>query len=172
MKIFTLASLMAIASFTFFSCSKQTNTNISDSQTGGNINPLSKFDWEGTAPLSAKVDGRAFLATSVTVHEFFGYYYITGDANDGSSISPGIPVSATEGQVYSFPSPANLNWQNSSSSMEENIVLGAGKGQCKIITNNATVIEGYFWADMKDYTNVRDTTVRITQGYFKVDKPQ
>lgn len=173
MKILTLSTILAAAVLSFASCNKQYDTEVSDSQTNGNNNSNggsgSNFNWSGTPPLSAKVDGVPFLAVDADIIEFAGYYSITGEAADGSSINPSIPVGAVPGLIYSMPSPANLGWQNTSG--PGLIVLGAMPGKVKIVTNNSTTLEGYFWAEMKDYTGQKDTVVHITEGYFKVDKP-
>lgn len=172
MKILTISTMLAVA-LSLASCNKQYDTEISDSQTnnnnGGGGSGGSGFNWTGVAPLSAKVDGVPFLAVQTDCNEFAGYYYILGEAADGSSINPTVPVGAVPGLIYSMPSPANLGWQNGSTT--GSIVLGAKPGKVKIVTNNATTLEGYFWADMKDYTGQKDTIVHITEGYFKVDKP-
>lgn len=173
MKILTLSMILAAAVLSFASCNKQYNTEVSDSQTNNNNNNSSgsgsNFNWGGTPPLSAKVDGVPFLAVDIDLTEFAGGYYITGEAADGSSINPVVPVGAVPGLIYSMPSPANVSWQNTSGS--GSIVLGASPGKVKIVTNNSTTLEGYFWADMKDYTGQKDTVVHITEGYFKIDKP-
>ena len=171
MKILTLSAILAAAVLSFASCNKQYDTEVSDSQTNNNGGGSgSNFNWNGTPPLSAKVDGVPFQAVSIDgFMEFAGYYGFIAEAADGSSINPAIPVGAVPGLVYSMPSPANLGWQNSSTGAP--IGLQASPGKVKIITNNATTLEGYFWADMKDPSGQRDTVVHITEGYFKVDKP-
>lgn len=171
MKITTLSTLLAAAILGLASCNKQYNTEVSDSQTGStNNNTNSNFNWSGTAPLSVKANGVFFQATTVNVTEAFGYYYISGHTADGNtSFGPSVPVNAPEGQVYSMPSPANVTWQ--SNPVSGPMALGAYNGKCKVVTNNATILEGYFWADTKDYSMQRDTVVRLTEGYFKVDKP-
>lgn len=171
MKILTISTILAAAVLSLASCNKQYDTEVSDSQNNNNNGggSGSNFNWSGTPPLSAKVDGVPFLAVTTDVTEFAGYYYILGEAADGSSINPAIPLGAVSGLVYSMPSPANLGWQNSSTGAP--IGLQASTGKVKIVTNNSTTLEGYFWAEMKDPSGQKDTVVHITEGYFKVDKP-
>jgi hypothetical protein len=171
MKILSITTVAAAALLCFSSCSKQYNTTTSDSQTGNNgggNQGANSFNWSGTAPLSAKVNGQPFLATSVDLQDLAGYYYIYGDAGDNWGMTPVVPKSALPGQIFSMPSPANVSYQWEDGSGLH--VLGAQPGKVKVITNNATTLEGYFWADTKDVTGLSDTIVRITEGYFKIDK--
>lgn len=172
MRILTFATICTAAVLSLTSCSKQYETKVSDDQTGngaGGGNSGGSFNWTGTAPMSAKANGIPFLATSTNVTAAFGYYYISGVGDDGTSIGVNIPSSATDGQVFSFPTPANISWMGPSSA--GTIVLGGVNGKCKLIANTATTLEGVFWADTKDYSLQRDTVVKLTEGYFKVDKP-
>lgn len=165
MKTLCLSLLLAATALCFTACNKQYNDNIIEPGNSGNN--LNSFNWTGTPPLSAKVNGVPFQAVEANLTEFAGYYGFIAKTADGSmSINPSVPVNAIEGQVYSMPSPANVSYQTT----EPLMVLGAHRGKIKIITNNANILEGYFWADMKDYSGQTGETAQITEGYFKVEK--
>ncbi|MFT4062958.1 MAG: hypothetical protein QM642_11450 [Edaphocola sp.] len=53
-------TLMAAAVLAFAGCSKQYDTVVSNGQTGGN----NGFNWTGTAPLSAVVNGADFYSSN------------------------------------------------------------------------------------------------------------
>lgn len=168
-KILILSTVLAIASWGFVSCNKQTNTKVVDSQTNNNGSGGSTFNWSGTEPLSAKVNGVPFQAVSATVTSFAGYWSVIGKAADNSSINLSIPAGSLPGQIFSAPTPANVGWQSTTTGPF--ILLMANPGKMKVVTNNSTTLEGYFWADTKDITGASDSVVIITEGYFKVDKP-
>jgi hypothetical protein len=156
MKILTFSIILAAAVLSFASCNKQYDTEVSDSQTNNNNNGSgggaggSGFNWTGTAPMSAKVNGVDWTPYGAIVNLGAGYY-----------------ISATSGQVFSSPTPGAVMWIDPIASL----VLQGSPGKIKVVTNNTTTIEGYFWADLKDSQGLNDTIVRVTEGYFKVDKP-
>ena len=172
-KIFILITASAFAAVSFVSCNKQTDTKIIDSYTNNN-GPGSPggggFNWTGTAPFSAKVNGEAFPFQEVTVFPpALGLYGISAKGSNQTVINLTIPEDAQEGKVYSMPYPASGSWQDFNQSPF--LLLGPSAGKLKIITMNTTTMEGYFWIDAKDLTGASTTTVKITEGYFKVDKP-
>jgi hypothetical protein len=117
--------------------------------------------------MSAKVNGVDWTPYGAIVNLGAGYYIIQGQATDGSALNVLVPVSATSGQVFSSPTPGAVMWIDPIASL----VLQGSPGKIKVVTNNTTTIEGYFWADLKDSQGLNDTIVRVTEGYFKVDKP-
>ncbi len=173
-KIVSLTTVCMTALMVLAACNKQTDIKTVDSQTnnGGSGGPGgsgSGFNWTGTEPFSAKVDGAVFpLEKAPKVVHMLGYYSIMADGTDNTSIGLSIPEGAVPGLVYSMPSPANVSWRSGTT---PTILLGASSGKVKITTNNATTIEGYFSADTKDYTGASAVVVRLTEGYFKVAKP-
>jgi hypothetical protein len=170
-KILTLTSFLALSAWCLTSCNKQSDIKVVESQTGngpgGGGSGGGSFNWTGTEPVSAKVNGVPWQATSFTFMSFAGYYTISAKADDGTSINPGIPANALPGQVFSTPSPAALSYTNQS----EGLMLTGNPGKIKVITNDATTLEGYFYGDMRDPQGLKDTVVKITEGYFKVTKP-
>lgn len=171
-KIISFTSVLAIAASSLVSCNKQTDVKTVDSQTNnggsGGSGGSSGFNWTGAEPFSVKVDGTAFPLDKVKVVLMLGYYSIMVDGTDGTHIGLSIPENAAPGLVYSMPSPANVSWTSATS---PTLLLGASPGKVKITTNNATTLEGYFTADTRDYTGASAVVVRLTEGYFKVNKP-
>ncbi len=170
-KLFILTSVLALSAWSMESCNKQSDINVVESQTGngpgGGGSGGGSFNWTGTEPVSAKVNGVPWQATSYTFMSFAGYYTISAKADDGSSINPGIPENAQPGQVFSTPTPAGLSYTHQAVSL----LLTGNPGKIKVITNNATTLEGYFYGDMRDPQGIKDTVVKITEGYFKITKP-
>lgn len=164
MKFLSFAGLLAATVLSLASCSKQYDTKVEEGTTnaGG-----SGFNWAGTAPMSAKINGTAFLATQMNVSSAAGYYYsVVGQQSGGSILAVSVPANAKEGKVYSMPTPAGL-----SGVFLPDLALISTTGKLKVITNNSTTLEGYFWSDLKDPNGLKDTIVQVTEGYFKVDKP-
>jgi hypothetical protein len=170
MKILSLTAVLATALLGLASCNKQYDTTVSDSQIDNNNNNNgnggSGFNWTGTAPISAKMNVTPFLATEIYVTSAGGYYSVVGQDDGGSILGASIPVNAQEGKVYTMPTPTAL-----SGALPPNLALISTIGKVKIIANNSTNIEGYFWGDLKDPNGLSDTGVHVTEGYFKVDKP-
>lgn len=172
MKMFTLPVIIAGSILFFSSCNKQYNETIIGAN-NGSTNPVTgnnSFNWAGTPPLSVKINGTAFAtdASTVDVSNMLGYYYVIVEDATGNGVVLTIPTNAIEGKEYSMPSPANITYQFANNGA----ALGGTSGKYKIVTNNTTTLEGYFWANTKDYTGQQTSeTVALTEGYFKVAKP-
>lgn len=149
------------------------NNNSSNNVGNGN-NSSVKFDWTGTAPISVKLDGVPYECdeANINIQEASGGYTIYFYGNDeGNMRGPIIQVStnAAPGSVYSAPNAnASIGYRD--------IALGHywtcfTTGHIKIVTNNATTIEGYFYGDLVDPTNYTVVQGKLTEGYFKVTKP-
>jgi hypothetical protein len=170
MKILTLSTILAAAVLSFASCNKQYDTEVSDSQNnnngGGSSAPV--FNWTGTAPLSVKFNGIPFVADDISFTDFTKvgtpFYGVSGHC-DTAKFSLSIPSTVVPGQVYSFPMPVNMTHEDS-----EHKARGAFKGKMKIITNNATTLEAYFYLDLKDLSGLNGNNISVTEGYFKIEK--
>jgi hypothetical protein len=174
MKILTISAILAAAVLTLASCNKQYDTEVSDSQTnnnnnGGNGSSGSGFNWTGAAPMSAKIDGVAFAPTEVTLTKSGESYTVQGSTDEGTFLSVVFPVAAIPGKVFSSPYPALIGLVTGSSNGTLN--LGSMNGKVKIVTNNATMVEGYFYGDMVDFSGLNGVVIPVKEGYFKVDKP-
>lgn len=176
MKILTFSTLLAAAVLSFASCNKQYDTEVSDSQTNNNNNgggpgsgSGSGFNWTGTAPMSAKINGAVFTPTEVKLTKSTGYYTVQGSTDEGTFLSVVFPETAIPGKVLSSPNPALLGLVTGSSNGTLN--LGSMNGKVKIVSNSATVLEGYFYGDMVDFSGLNGVVIPVTEGYFKVDKP-
>src|SRR5690554_4334214 len=111
MKILTLSAMLAAAVLSFASCNKQYDTEVSDSQTnnsnnnnnGGGGAGGSGFNWTGTAPMSAKINGVAFVPTEVTLTKSTGYYTVQGSNDVATYLSVVFPETSIPGKVLSSP---------------------------------------------------------------------
>ena len=170
MKILTISTILAAAVLSFASCNKQYDTEVSDSQTGNNNNGSNNpvFNWTGTAPLSVKFNGVPFVADEVEFVDFTeagAPFYGVNGSNDTAHFSISIPSTVVAGQVLSFPMPVNMTHEDGG-----NVIRGAYQGKMKIITNDATTLEAYFYLGLKDYNGLNGNNIQVTEGYFKVTK--
>lgn len=166
MKKFTLSLITCVALLSLASCTKQYDTVVSNSQTGNsNAGTSGGFNWTGTAPFSAKVNGNAFSPIQVDFANAGTMYTIGGmDANLGSLLLT-VSTNAQPGQIFSLASPqATISYIE----LATNQVAMPTAGKLRITANNATMLEGYFWADMAGVNN--PSTFKVTEGYFKVNK--
>jgi hypothetical protein len=173
MKKIILSALLGVSVLFLASCSKQYNENVvgngSTSGTGSGGGSSTNWNWTGTAPVSLKCDTTSFQgdAGSTTVTTTPYLLTITSQAADHlSSVILAVPVAGLAGHEYSIPMNGSIVFQNL-------VYLGfiSTSGNVKIITNNSTTIEGYFFASGTDQLGGNGSTVNITQGYFKVAKP-
>jgi hypothetical protein len=177
MKILTISAILAATVLSFASCNKQYDTEVSDSQTNNNNSSNgngsgsngSGFNWTGAAPMSAKINGVAFVPTEVTLTKNGTYYTVQGSNDEATFLSVVFPETAIPGKVLSSPNPALLGLVTGSSNGTLN--LGSMNGKVKIVTNSATTLEGYFYGDMVDFSGLNGVVIPVTEGYFKVDKP-
>ncbi|KAA5534735.1 hypothetical protein F0919_08980 [Taibaiella lutea] len=170
MKKFTYLAFATLSILAIVSCKKTVidmNANNSNNSSGssagnnsnGSNNNTSKFDWTGTAPFSAKVDGTLFVIDPESFMPYgnnFGQINVGyWDINTSTHLSLWFNSSATAGNIYS----CTVQYQLPNVSIH-------GPGKVKIITNNSTEVEGYFYGTPSN----SDTTFNITEGYFKVPK--
>jgi hypothetical protein len=186
MKKFTYLAFAAFSILAIASCKKTVidmnanngnNTSGSSAGNGNNSNGSNssvKFDWTGTAPISVKLDGVPYECdeANINIEEAGGGYTIYFYGNDeGNMKGPVIQIkaNATPGSVYNMPNGyAGIGYRD----------IGQGiywscftSGHLKIVTNDATTIEGYFYGDLVDATNYTVVKGKLTEGYFKVTKP-
>lgn len=167
----TNRTLVFIALLAFASCKKDsTNTTTTpNNNTNNNTNTGSNdWNWTGTKPFSAKTDGASFDTdtSSIFYVESFGYINIAIKDKAGVGYGVSIPTSATAGQEFTVPSPANLSYTD----QDKGIQLSGKTGKYKIISITSTVIEGKFYVDMYDPTGATQTTKKVTEGYFYINR--
>lgn len=173
MKKFTCLAFAAIGLLVISSCTKtvidmdaQNGNNSSGSSAGtsnnGGSSTNNKFDWTGTAPFSVKINGANFNTNPDDTHPYNEFPSSVNkstvsysDMADTSSLLLDFPTNAEPGTIYS--SLMTYTWPN---------INFHGSGKVKIITNNATEVEGYFYGTISEHGN----TYQITEGYFKVNK--
>lgn len=193
MKKFTYLALAACSMLAIASCKKavidmnaQNGNNNSANNVGhngnssiGGVAASSNYNWTGTAPVSVKVDGVLFTADlahtgiqeSLTgpAGKFYTIVFSNEENENIRKLSIQISSDAKAGSYYNMPTgfpPAAISYSDIALSHYWSGV----SGQYKIVTNDATTIEGYFYADVGDPTNFGVVAGRLTEGYFKVAK--
>ena len=171
-KILILTSFLALSAWCLTSCNKQSDIKVVDSQTGNGPSGSGGsgggvFNWTGTEPMSAKVNGTPWTPYGAVVNVANGFFLVQGQALDGTGLNLMVPTTATNGKVFSAPTPAAIMWIDPIGG----VVLQASSGKVKITTNSATTLEGYFYGDLKDPQGLSPTVLHVTEGYFKVEKP-
>lgn len=167
MKILKLSTLLFVAAIALASCAKQYDVVVTEN-TGNSGSGAGNYDWSGTAPLSAVVDGKAFQAITPFYAEASGKILVGGyTENNFSVIRLVLPIGATAGKVYNLiNNPDAQGWYQDIN--VGNFATFSGSGKCKVTINNATEIEGYFYFDGHDPNANKDA--KISKGYFKVAK--
>ena len=130
------------------------------------------FNWNGTDPMSAKVDGNAWQAASTTyVPSIMGFpASVTGTGPNNTAILINIPDNAAANSVTSFGSSVTASWSANTVGGNPNDVYGAALGSggsVQILENDATHVKGKFFFNAK---NSSGTAVNVTEGYFTATK--
>ncbi len=144
------------------------NQNSGGGTSGGN----SSFNWTGTDPMSAKVNGTGWQAASFTYVPAFQSFpaSVVGEASDQSAITIQLPTNPTIGSTYSFGSNISGSYSVNIKSTDPDNVYGSGLGsggQVQVTEDDATHIKGKFYFSGK---NINGQTRTITEGYFNVTK--
>lgn len=158
-KLTTIIVAAVLSTILFSACNKSTTPTATT--------PATSWNWSGTAPFSAKIDGAAFDTDTSTLQvvSSLGYVNIVVyDKADEVSLGLSIQSNAVAGNEYTMPSPNNLTYTNQNAGMQ----YIASSGKCKIISISANSIEGYFYSDMKDPTGNDPKIPKVTEGYFNV----
>ncbi|WP_118973979.1 hypothetical protein [Taibaiella koreensis] len=170
MKLSLITTIGVAALLGLASCNKQYDVKVEESQTNGTAGSGGGagigFNWKGTAPMSAKLNGQPWLATQMTVSNAAGLYYNVLGQTDDVILSVSIPANAKAGQVFAMPAPSGTSLV-----LPVAVTMGTS-GSLKVTVNNASTLEGYFFSTVKTVagTGTVDTTIRISEGYFKVNK--
>lgn len=135
------------------------------------------IDYKGTAPFSAEIDGTEFIVNPQTgrasVTEMSEEIQISGsDYNKEINIGLIIPKNTIGGQEYELnglTGTAKGIYQFTFGGNDPADVYNMAYGKCFIIQNTSSMIEGYFYFDIKNRTKPYPTVV-IKKGYFKVNK--
>lgn len=153
-KLTFLALLTSVVCFN--SCKKANNNN--------NNSNNSSWNWSGTAPFSAVVNGVEY---STNVNDIMctsvgGKIMVSAGSNNDESIICNFPSDATAGSEYNMPVQAGCTYQT------DQDALTSTSGKIKITMNSASMVEGYFYCDVKDFNT--GTIKTISKGYFKMNK--
>lgn len=186
-KILYASALVAISMFGMASCMNgDYDANPADRATGEN--PLnqggnngsggsnggnnSNFNWNGSDPMSAKVNGSGWQAAdAMYVPAMTGFpATIVGTGGDNSAIVVSIPNNPTINTTYSFGNnllgsySTDMNSQNP----DDRYVSGlGGNGQVMITENDDSHIKGKFYFTGKNSVGGSRT---VNEGYFNVTK--
>lgn len=160
-KILSVA-VMATALF-FTSCEKE-NINVDPPGTGSSAND--GFNWSGEAPFSVEIDGSKFSVDKEKVEVNFFPNSMTIDGGGTTEILY-IMFSdlIKEGDILEFPKGAFINYDDNN---PEGVLLVPVSGKVKITQNTPAIIEGYFYATVKNLQTGQ--LKQMTKGYFKVNK--
>jgi hypothetical protein len=132
----------------------------------GYSNASTSWNWTGTAPLSADIDGVHYQATNGSVASPFGAIVLTGSDNTDSTVSiifTGIPEMDV---LYDCPSTAKLGFDIKSSTSDD--YFAATSGEVKVLSLTGNTIEGMFYGTVKD--SATGVTHTLKNGYFKMSK--
>ena len=134
---------------------------------GGSGGGGGSFNWTGTDPMSAKIDGTPFQATGTGNYIEMSGFYIVSAGNAGTSILINFPSAPSANTVYSFNTTTSASMTEGSNSYTSNTAAG-GSGAVKVLENDATHIKGYFYGVFK--SPLGGGTKTVTDGYFNVTK--
>ena len=150
--------------------SSNTPANKSGTPTG------TSWSWTGAAPLSAKIDGVPYQATTTLYSAGIGgddsaFFFFANNASDTTFevIFDKIP---TANAVYSFDgsdSSASVSFEVGSGTTSIGYSLQPRTGKIKVIAITDTTIEGQFYGNLVDDKGFT-TSHKITNGYFKVHR--
>ena len=139
---------------------------------GGGGGSNSNFDWNGSDPMSAKVNGSGWQAASfVYAPAQQGFpANVVGESGDKSTITIQLPTNPTVNTTYSFGSNLTASYLVEKNSQNPDDLFGAGfggSGQIQITEDDATHIKGKFYFTAK---NLAGQSRTISEGYFNVTK--
>lgn len=171
-KLILAASLLFCTAATMTSCNNgdydadpTTNNSgiaIPDITADNNNN---KFNWTGTAPLSVKVDGKAFQATTGSITASNGTLTIYAAAGVEASVTFSIPDIIPVGGTYIFTTGNSAQYTENVTDIYNTAL--AGSGAVRITENDNSHVAGLF------YFNAKGTTGKVkalTQGYFSIQR--
>jgi len=171
MKISLIATASLVTLLSLGACNKQYDVKVEESQANGIPGSGNGagvgFNWKGSAPMSAKIDGKPWLAKEIRVANAAGLYYNVLGQTDDVIMSVSIPANAKVGQVFAMPAPSGA------SLVIPAVVTMGASGSLKVTMNTATTLEGYFYSTLKSTPGIPgspDTTIKVSEGYFKVNK--
>jgi hypothetical protein len=171
-KILFALSICCCTAVTMSSCDNgaydaDPNTNNSGTSvpnmSGGGGN--SSFSWSGKDPMSAKINGASFQATTGSAAVSAGKLVIGGSAGTDATITLAVPANTAAGATVDISDINTASYIVGGTDIF-NTVFG-GSGAIKIIENDATHVKGLFYFSAK---NAGRTTKNVTEGYFNIRK--
>lgn len=133
---------------------------------GGGTSSPSFYSWNGTDPISAKIDGTGYQASVSSAQEVSNTYVVQG--SDGSkTMTITFPNTSANGSIQPLSqSSITIVGYTEGADMYVSNIAG-GSGSVYIMENDATHVKGKFVATLKAASGA---TKNITEGYFNVDK--
>lgn len=143
------------------------NTGGSGGSGGG-----SSFNWSGTDPLSAKIEGASYTGTSASfISNGSGpiQYDAVSSTLNGGVIVVGFPKDAAPGTYTSNATGTGINYSVVEDGVNNGYVSNAfgGSGQIQITENDASHVKGKFFGTLKSSAG---KSKAFTEGYFNVTK--
>lgn len=178
MKKLLLAASVLFGTLAVTSCNNgdyDANPNTNNSNVLNPINPdnaNSRFDWSGTDPMSAKIDGTQWKASSAQFLALGGYmqvmgtFHPSGTAGDDQIIT--LSVTSSAPGIYTLNATTPGSWTPKASNTANGTYSTAlGSGGLKIFEDDASHIKGVFYFTAK---TTAGNSVTVTEGYFNINK--
>ncbi len=178
-KLILAISVLFCTAATMTSCNNGAYDADPNTNNGGTTNPINtggngggnnggSFNWTGTDPLSAKIDGTPYQATSGSASDLVGFLTIdAGASSPSTSFLLFFPSNTAAGNTVNFSGTAFATYTDAANTMYNGSPSGGGSGALKILENDATHVKGLFYGTLKSSGGATKT---ITEGYFNVKK--
>lgn len=146
-----------------------TTKNPLDTMPAGNVY---LFDWNGTAPMSATIEGNPWHASTGTYTPPMGGMpaSVTAMGPGNSAISVMFPETAPPNTVIDFDAmnvgSYTPDFNNTDPNQKFNAHMGGG-GSLQILENDASHVMGKFQFNA---SNSLGQNVQVSEGYFEVTK--
>src|SRR5690606_12255911 len=144
---------------------------------GGNGGGGSSFNWTGTDPMSAKINGTEWKANEGIYMNAMGFETIVGQSgNEGDPFASTITIMFQNAnlevdKIYDFNTTSTTASSSYSANLgDPNTVFtgNLGGGKVKILEIDDTHIKGLFY--FKGVNTFTQESVEITEGYFNIVK--
>ncbi len=138
---------------------------------GGGGGGNNSFNWNGTDPMSAKINGTGWQATDITFAPSVNGLpeAVVGNGPNNTAITVYIPENAAANSVTNFNSSITASWSANTMGGADDVygaAFGSG-GAVQILENDATHVKGKFYFNAK---NLSGGAVTVTEGYFNATK--
>jgi hypothetical protein len=130
---------------------------------GGNSNDPAYYSWNGTDPVSAKIDGAAYQATGAMALDLSGIITLQASGG-GKMVQVMFPSATANGTILECNSTST-----NIITVDNNYTSATGSGgKIYVIENDATHCKGKFFGNLKMISG--GGNMDVTEGYFNVTK--